>query len=205
MYKRAGDGKRERRVRASALFSPARLSEKRLFKQRAPRCAAEIRSLRHLGENHTTGRFLNLVLSEIDRACHPPVIDRRHCPAIYSPNVRDRPRSASSICACVTFVLAAAGASAAQSLSELRSAADRGDPDAQFALGGIYKNGQGITRSFPDALLWYRKAAEQGHAPSMINLGYMYSHGEGIPKAASDYCCRSGPIRARRRRADGRP
>ena len=44
-----------------------------------------------------------------------------------------------------------------------RKAADQGYADAQFNLGAMYANGQGVPQSFPEALRWFRKAHAQGH------------------------------------------
>jgi TPR repeat protein len=45
-----------------------------------------------------------------------------------------------------------------------RPLADRGDADAQFDLGVLYQNGQGVPQDYAAALNWYRKAADQGNA-----------------------------------------
>ena len=47
-----------------------------------------------------------------------------------------------------------------------RKAADQGDARAQFNLGAMYANGQGIPQNFPEALRWFRKAHAQGHEPA---------------------------------------
>lgn len=42
-------------------------------------------------------------------------------------------------------------------------AAEQGQVDAQYLLGGIYERGQGLPQNVALACEWYRKAAEQGH------------------------------------------
>ena len=44
-----------------------------------------------------------------------------------------------------------------------RKAAEQGDAEAQYKLGGCYLDGEGVARDKTEALKWWRKAAEQGH------------------------------------------
>ncbi len=60
--------------------------------------------------------------------------------------------------------------------------AEQGDTDAQFNLGVMYNNGQGVTQDYTQAVSWYRKAAEQGHADAQFNLGVRYAKGQGVTK-----------------------
>lgn len=59
--------------------------------------------------------------------------------------------------------------------------AEKGDARAQYNLGFLYANGQGVGQDFTRALAWYTLAAEQGFAPAQFNLGVMYSSDEGVP------------------------
>lgn len=52
--------------------------------------------------------------------------------------------------------------------------AEQGDADGQFALGVMYRHGEGVSKDMAQAVTWYRKAAEQGHASAQFNLGVMY-------------------------------
>uniref|UniRef100_A0A914X6I9 Sel1 repeat family protein n=1 Tax=Plectus sambesii TaxID=2011161 RepID=A0A914X6I9_9BILA len=45
-----------------------------------------------------------------------------------------------------------------------RIAAEQGDAEAQFHLGYMYENGQGVNQSDEEAIKWYNLAAEQGLA-----------------------------------------
>ena len=45
-----------------------------------------------------------------------------------------------------------------------RLAAVQGHADAQFNLGHMFENGQGVTQDRAEAARWYRMAAAQGHA-----------------------------------------
>ena len=69
-----------------------------------------------------------------------------------------------------------------ESVKWYRKAAERGDANAQYALGYMYANGKGVTKDEVEAVNWYRKAAEQGDANAQYNLGYMYSNGKGVTK-----------------------
>ncbi len=55
---------------------------------------------------------------------------------------------------------------------------------AQYNLGYMYANSNGVAKDYTQAVYWYRKAAEQGHAWAQSNLGLMYLKGEGV---AEDY------------------
>ena len=54
---------------------------------------------------------------------------------------------------------------------DLRAKAAAGDPISQFKLGLLYDNGQGVARSYVQAIDWYSEAAEQGFADAQNNLG----------------------------------
>jgi TPR repeat protein len=59
--------------------------------------------------------------------------------------------------------------------------AEQGDADAQYNLGVMYHNGEGVPRDYAEAVKWYRLAAEQGDADAQHNLGVMYHKGYGVP------------------------
>ena len=63
---------------------------------------------------------------------------------------------------------------------ELHQLAEQGDAGAQYNLGFMYDNGEGVLQDDKRAVNWYRKAAEQGYANAQYNLGLMYSNGEGV-------------------------
>ena len=65
-----------------------------------------------------------------------------------------------------------------------QSLAQQGDAEAQFNLGVMYSNGQGVTQDYRQAMAWYQKAANQGHAIAQYNLAVMYANGRGV---AQDY------------------
>ena len=58
--------------------------------------------------------------------------------------------------------------------------AERGNAQAQFNLGMMYENGQGVRQDDAEAFKWYQQAAEQGYAPAQVLLGAMYKNGQGV-------------------------
>jgi hypothetical protein len=67
-------------------------------------------------------------------------------------------------------------------LAEVRTLAESGDPGAQYELGARYHNGDGVPQSDPEAVKWFTRAAEQGHVVSQAMLGYFYWVGQGVPR-----------------------
>ncbi len=63
---------------------------------------------------------------------------------------------------------------------EWRPLAEQGDATAQYYLGVMYQNGEGVTQNYAVATLRYFQAAEQGLASAQKNLGVMYARGDGI-------------------------
>ena len=57
-----------------------------------------------------------------------------------------------------------------------RQAADKGNAQAQYNLGIMYKNGQGVKRDDKEAVKWFQRAADQGHAKAQSNLGVIENH-----------------------------
>ncbi|MGN6837925.1 tetratricopeptide repeat protein, partial [Neisseria sp. P0022.S010] len=60
--------------------------------------------------------------------------------------------------------------------------AKQGNAKAQYNLGGMYDNGQGVRKDYAQAVQWYRKAAEQVFAKAQYNLGVMYEKGQSVRK-----------------------
>src|SRR4029079_15481968 len=51
---------------------------------------------------------------------------------------------------------------------------------AQFNLGLLYENGQGVPQDYLQARQWYAKAAAQGCADAQSRLGRLYEFGHGV-------------------------
>ena len=60
------------------------------------------------------------------------------------------------------------------------SLAEQGNASAQFNLGNMYANGQGVKQDDFEAVKWFRQAAEQGYTDAQFNLGVMYAKGQGV-------------------------
>ena len=58
--------------------------------------------------------------------------------------------------------------------------AEQGDVLAQYNLGMMYQNGQGVTLDYKEAVRLYSLSAEQGNATAQLNLGVMYTKGTGV-------------------------
>ncbi len=67
-------------------------------------------------------------------------------------------------------------------IETIKDLANKGDPEAQFALGEMYREGRGIAKDEVQAFKWYSKAAEQGNDVAQFGLGWMYQEGRGIAK-----------------------
>ena len=70
----------------------------------------------------------------------------------------------------------------ATALQSFRRLADRGSATAQYELGVMYGQGQGVPQDYAQAVAWYRKAAEQGDVAAQHNLGVAYFSGQGVAR-----------------------
>jgi TPR repeat protein len=55
-----------------------------------------------------------------------------------------------------------------------------GEARAQYDLGVMYDQGQGVNQSDAKAMEWYERAAQQGEPRAQYNLGLMYLNGQGV-------------------------
>lgn len=62
----------------------------------------------------------------------------------------------------------------------LQKKAEQGYANAQYTLGLLYFNGEGVPQDHTKAREWWRKAAEQGLAEAQTALGMAYSLGHGV-------------------------
>lgn len=58
--------------------------------------------------------------------------------------------------------------------------AKAGDPAAQYDLGVLYAQGQGLVQDYASAATWFRAAAAQGNVAAEYNLGVLYAQGLGV-------------------------
>lgn len=63
-----------------------------------------------------------------------------------------------------------------------RKSAIQGNGMAQMALGMMYFDGKGVTRSHQTAFTWLKPAAERGEPLAQVTLGTMYEAGDGVPQ-----------------------
>jgi localization factor PodJL len=64
----------------------------------------------------------------------------------------------------------------------LRAAAIKGDPAAQYEVALRLADGRGVPQDLPSAVAWFTRAAEQGLAPAQFRLGGLYEKGSGVKK-----------------------
>jgi len=58
-----------------------------------------------------------------------------------------------------------------------REAAEQGNVNSQYALGWLYRSGEGVPQDNLQAKFWWEKAAEGGLADAQINLALDYESG----------------------------
>jgi S1-C subfamily serine protease len=60
--------------------------------------------------------------------------------------------------------------------------AEQGNADADYYLGLMYQNGNGVKKDYIKAHNWYLKSAQKGRAYAQHNLAYLYANGLGVSK-----------------------
>jgi uncharacterized protein len=65
---------------------------------------------------------------------------------------------------------------------DTRTLAEEGDSKAQYELGVMYQNGEGVPQNYSKAVKWFRQAAEQGDSNAQYSLGLKFSVGHGVPQ-----------------------
>lgn len=63
-----------------------------------------------------------------------------------------------------------------------RRAAAAGEPDTQYLLATLYREGGGGKQSLAEAVRWLRRAAEQDHERAQLDLGMAYLRGDGVER-----------------------
>ena len=91
-------------------------------------------------------------------------------------------------CLFAWLLLFSLGAAPGQKLDfeSIRHLANRGNVEAQFNLGAMYENAQGVPANYQEAVKWYSKAAAKGNAAAQYNLGLMYANGKGTPRNSTE-------------------
>ena len=81
--------------------------------------------------------------------------------------------------------------------------ATQGHAKAQYNLGFMYENGQGVPQDFGEAQRWYEQAAKQGDVRAQFNVGALAMQrwvGGGDEKRALSCACNGQPRGPRRTR-----
>lgn len=65
-------------------------------------------------------------------------------------------------------------------LAMIREAAQAGNAQAQYRLGMMYGDGDGVGVDLREAVHWISRAAEQGHGEAQGALGWFYDNGFGV-------------------------
>jgi len=66
----------------------------------------------------------------------------------------------------------------ATAYKEWKPLAEQGHAEAQYRIGRMYENGDGVTQDYNEVMKWFRLAAAQGHAQAQYRIGRMYSRGD---------------------------
>ena len=64
----------------------------------------------------------------------------------------------------------------------LSSLALKGNGDAEYQLGCLYQNGQGVPRNLGEAITWFLAAGDHNVTAAAATLGILYSLGLGVPR-----------------------
>lgn len=67
-------------------------------------------------------------------------------------------------------------------LIEFRPLAEQGYRLAQYTLGLMYAQGQGVPQDYTQAVKWFGRAAGQGVPQARFELGMLYARGLGVPQ-----------------------
>jgi hypothetical protein len=67
-------------------------------------------------------------------------------------------------------------------VARIRGLAQQGDVEAQFMLGFLYRDGQGVTKNPEEATHWFRQAGDAGHGFAYEQLGIMLYTGRDVEK-----------------------
>ena len=74
----------------------------------------------------------------------------------------------------------------ATALRKYKSAAARGDEDAQHNLGTMYVQGKGVVQDYAEAMRWYKLSAAQGNSAAQRAVGLMYLQGQGVVQSNAE-------------------
>ena len=86
------------------------------------------------------------------------------------------------VVALLTVVVVICGAVLAgtDTFEETLEKAQKGDAQAQFDIGNMYYEGEGVSQDYSEAFKWCSKAAKQGHAKAQNYVGLMYLNAQSV-------------------------
>jgi len=67
--------------------------------------------------------------------------------------------------------------------------AEAGNADAQYRIGRMYRDGEGVTSDYNKSIKWFISSAKNGTIPVLVSLGYMAGKGMGLSESISKENC----------------
>lgn len=67
-----------------------------------------------------------------------------------------------------------------EEIAQWRNEASQGDVFAQFNIGVMYRDGDGVQQDYTEAMKWFKLAAAQGNAKVQFIIGAIYVMGQGV-------------------------
>lgn len=115
----------------------------------------------------------------------PVTVDQPSCPgeAVLPPlgflsTNNSISRCAAAICDWAGVDTKFAASQPRDDITTLSARAQQGDADAQYDLGGLYEQGEGVPHNTIEAARWYRRAAEQGHVGAQFLMAILNERGD---------------------------
>ena len=71
---------------------------------------------------------------------------------------------------------------AAKAAADAKTAAEKGDAEAQFRYAEMLRDGRGVAKNMKEAAKWTRKAADAGHTRAQCQMGLFYMNGLGVDR-----------------------
>ena len=75
-----------------------------------------------------------------------------------------------SMIAALALIMGLALPAWAQSASDVKTLAEQGNAEAQFVLGSMYRDGQGVEKDLAETIKWWKMAAELGNVDAQFAL-----------------------------------
>ena len=69
-----------------------------------------------------------------------------------------------------------------EALEWYRKAADKGNNNAEDALGRFYETGTAVPKDMGQAIFWYQRAADHGNPSAQVAMGVIYLQAKSVPQ-----------------------